>query len=391
MNDPIELARTAAEATQAASQIAQEHAAVAQRVATELEGLLATIKTRLEELEDTRAALTNVAVAADGKLAELAQAATSALATKTQINDEQAVIATKSAHIQSAQEHADKVRAEIDRIHVSATQQATETEGLRARAQTAMQSASELLSEIRGQKATADSDVTTIAAARETARAAAETTKGLADKAVTIEQRIADYEARLAALEAESKAKLETIVGFLPGATSAGLAHSFDDRRKTFLEPGKRWQWLFVGSLAVLVLLALSGLWNVYRAATPLTWDELGRLWLARLPIAGALIWLALHASRESALAKRLEEDYGYKAVIAASFQGFQNQMAEIGASAQAGSPLSKLCDDTLATISSPPGRIYEKHHLVVSPSGELASAAAKALGAEKKPGSAAP
>jgi hypothetical protein len=45
--------------------------------------------------------------------------------------------------------------------------------------------------------------------------------------------------------------------------------------------------------------------------------DELARLlWPSHvhLPIAAALIWLALHASHESALAKRLERDYGFKA-----------------------------------------------------------------------------
>ena len=133
-------------------------------------------------------------------------------------------------------------------------------------------------------------------------------------------------------------------------------------------------------------LLALTGLWNVYSANSLLGWDDLARLWIARLPIAGALIWLALHASRESALAKRLEEDYGYKAAIASSFQGFQKQMAEIGAKAPVGSPLAKLCDDTLSTIASPPGRIYDKHRLTVSPTGDLADAATKAI-SPVKPG----
>jgi hypothetical protein len=173
----------------------------------------------------------------------------------------------------------------------------------------------------------------------------------------SIEVRIAAYETRLAELDAQSKAQLVTITGLLPGATAAGLAHAFDDRRQTFLKPATRWQWLFVGSVVALVVLALTGLWNVYTDNSLLGWDDLGRLWLARLPIAGALVWLALHASRESALAKRLEEDYGYKAAVASSFQGFQKQMADIGTSAPQGSPLSKLCEDTLSTIASPPGR----------------------------------
>jgi hypothetical protein len=75
-------------------------------------------------------------------------------------------------------------------------------------------------------------------------------------------------------------------------------------------------------------------------------------------------------------LAKRLEEDYGYKSAIASSFQGFQQQMRDIGATAAPNSPLGKLCDDTLSTLASPPGRIYEKHGLTVTPTTEIAAIA---------------
>jgi hypothetical protein len=125
-----------------------------------------------------------------------------------------------------------------------------------------------------------------------------------------------------------------------------------------------------------------TGLWQAYGVGTALTYDHLARIWLARLPIAGALIWLALHASRESALAKRLEEDYGYKAAVAASFQGFHKQMAEMGQLSAGASdgPLSKLCADTLATIAAPPGRIYEGHKLTVTPTAELTKVVADAV-----------
>jgi hypothetical protein len=173
----------------------------------------------------------------------------------------------------------------------------------------------------------------------------------------------------------------------LPGATSAGLAHAFDKRRNTFLEPSKRWQWIFVGSIIALAVLAITGLFQVYNNGPTLTYGELFRLWLSRAPIAASLIWLALHASRESSLAKRLEEDYGYKSAIASSFQGFQQQMKEIGATVASSSPLGKLCGDTLSTLASPPGRIYERHALIVTPSTEvaaLAKAVADAINAKK-------
>jgi len=339
--------------------------------------LIASLRQQIAEVEGLRISATELASSLQAKLADAQAAATAAVAARTQVTDEQAVVATKSAHIQGAQEHADKVRAELDRAQTAATLFATEAEGHKNRAQTAVDAASKLLAEIRAHKASAADESEGISALHKAATESSTVTKKLADRSDSIEKRLAEYEVALAELRKQSEEQLQTITGLLPGATAAGLAHAFDDRRKTFLSPATKWQWLFVGSVACLVVLAITGLYNVYKDNTVLGWDDLARLWIARLPIAAALIWLALHASREAALAKRLEEDYGYKAAIAASFLGFQKQMARIGEDASAGSPLSQLCQDTLATIGSPPGRIYDKHRLTVTPAGELAEAAA--------------
>ena len=197
-------------------------------------------------------------------------------------------------------------------------------------------------------------------------------TKSLAEKSVTVEERIAAYESRLADLESQCAAQLKTIVGLLPGATSAGLAHAFDERRQTFLQPQRKWERLFIGSVAAIVVLAVVSLLQIFFGDYTLHYDEVLALWLSRLPVAGALIWLAMHASHEAALAKRLEEDYGYKSAIASTFLGFHKQMSEIGSSSADNEPLAKLCTDTLNTVASSPGRIYEKHKLTVSPAGEL-------------------
>lgn len=314
------------------------------------------------------------------KLAEVIAVATQAVAAKTQVTDDQAVIATKSDHIQKAQEHADKVRADLDRTLTTATQHATAAEGQKSSAQSAAENAAVLLAEIRTTKGAIETDAASIAATREGVEASAALTKGLADKSNVVEERIAAYERRLAELETQCATQLKTIESLLPGATSAGLAHAFDERRQTFLKPHDRWQWIFVGSVLVIVLLAGSGLWHAYHLDKVPTYDELVRLWLARLPVAGALVWLALHASRESALAKRLEEDYGYKAAIASCFEGFRKQMSEISMGVAADSQVAKLCENTLTTIATPPGRIYDKHKLVVSPTDELGNAV-KAVG----------
>ncbi len=309
-------------------------------------------------------------------LKDITTSATQAVAARTQIVDAQAVIATKSDHIQKAQEHADKVRAELDRALTAATQQATEAEGYKSRAQSAADNSATALAELQRVKASVETLVSAIETARETADEASSMMKGLADKSATIEARVADYEKRLADFEQQSEARLKDIEGLLPGATVAGLASSWNERQRAFLKPHSRWQWIFVGSVLALVLIALTGLIQVYHLEAAPTYDEILRLWLSRLPIAGALIWLALHASRESALAKRLEEDYGYKAAVASCLLGFQKQISHVGSDAADNPALAKLLENTLQTIASPPGRIYDQHKLTVSPSSELAEAA---------------
>lgn len=346
-----------------------------------IQQLLERVQVVANTAQDAKQGITASWAEAQLKLTEISAYATQAVAANTKITDHQAVVATKSDHIQKAQEHADAVRANLDRALTSATQQATATEAQQALAQHVVESLNSLLADAQKTGVAMESDKVAAVSARQQSEEAAAISKSLADKAEQVESRLDDYELRLKQLNEESIKQLSTITALLPGATSVGLAHSFDERRQTFLKPHNRWQWIFVGSVLAIVALTVSGLWHVYQSPTAPSYDELVRLWLSRLPVAGALLWLALHASHESALAKRLEEDYGYKAAIAAAFVGFQKQMKEIDAAGKAGGQLDKLCDNTLTAMASPPGRIYDKHELTVSPTTELAEAAKQAAG----------
>lgn len=309
-------------------------------------------------------------VTAETWLKAIGEVATKAATAASKIADDQSVIATKTEHIEDARKHADGVRADLDRAVVAVNKLVADAEGAETRTQSAADSASELQAAMVTKKGTADEDAAVIATAKSAAESVEAALKAMLIRATDAEKRVADYEERLASLEAQCKAQLQTITELLPGATSAGLAFAFDSRRKTFTEPSKRWQWLFVGSLVALVVLAGTGFYSAQHSDA--TYDTLWRLWLARLPIAAALVWLALHAARESALAKRLEEDYGYKAAIAASFLGFNEQMSKIAEKVKPDTPLAKLCGDTLETIGSPPGRIYDKHALTTTPGKEF-------------------
>jgi hypothetical protein len=344
----------------------------AEALMASLSGLVESAKTSAAATAESQSASANILVEFQTKLTEITAVGTQAAAARTQIADDQAVIATKSAHIQQAQEHADSVRASLDRTLTEATQQATEAEGLKSRAQSATDTATTLLTEIRTTKGSVETDATNVTDFRKSAEESASLAKGLADKSATIETRIAHYETRLAELDTESADRLEKVENLLRGATSAGLAHAFDQRRQTFLKPHGLWQWVFIGSLVLLVILALNGLWTVYHIDKAPQWDELVRMWLSRIPLVGALVWLAMHASREAALAKRMEEDYGYKSAIATCFEGFRKEMTAIDMSMKSDSALAKLCADTLTTMATPPGRIYDKHSLATTPLDEL-------------------
>ena len=306
---------------------------------------------------------------------ELEQIRTSVLSSQASVDDLQAVIASKSKHIEDAREHADNTRAAMDGVLAKIKQDAAQ---IVVFTEAAVSNATDIESTSKAVVAKTESIATilkTIDTQEAEARESAAILKKLATTAEEANARIMAYESELAGLINSSNKQLDVIVGLLPGATSAGLASAFEKRQNTFRRPVERWQSIYIGSIALLAILASAGIVQALMADHLLGYDELFRNWLTRLPFVGALIWLALYASREASLARRLEEDYGYKAAIATAFEGFQNQMKGIVNAGDVETPLSRLCTDTLAIIANPPGRIYEKHALTVTPGSELGEA----------------
>lgn len=309
------------------------------------------------------------------KLKEIGELATQSVAASSKIADSQAVIAEKSAHIEDAKKHSDDVRALLDKLLTESRAVQTKVAGLESETQEASEGAKGVVAELRALKASVDSEAAAIKKLSESSANDAERTKNLADRAKAIDERIGQYESDLADLSERSGQTLKEIEGLLPGATSTGLASAFDKRRQTFLEPAQRWQWIFVVALIALVILASTGLFQFLWKQGPLTLEEELQFLLIRLPVAGALIWLALHASHESTLARRLEEDYGYKATVAASFQGFHKQMHDMAEGVDHDSAIAILCKNTLAAIADPPGRIYDKKLRPVTPTSVVTEA----------------
>lgn len=335
------------------------------------------------ELTKIKAALNEALV----KVGEITNAATQALAAKTKIEDHQTVVATKSAHIEDARLHGDKVVSELDRELATAKQHAADADNHKSRAQAAADELIKVLADIKVKRDAVNADAEDVSAAMTEVEESATKTKGLADKAETVEKRLADYEHRLAELEdqgklrfadveGQGKALLKTIESLLPGAASTGLAYGFAERRDTFLKPIRNMEIMYVMSLALITVIAIANWFSFHEVAH--TFSDTMLLWLTRLPMVAPLILLVYHAAHKQALAERLEEAYGNKVAVCSSFVGFSKQLSEVGTEV-ATNALAKLYDNTLATIADPPGQIYDKHKLVVTP-GDVATEVAKTV-----------
>jgi hypothetical protein len=175
------------------------------------------------------------------------------------------------------------------------------------------------------------------------------------------------HEARVEKLSADLESLLKRVEGLLPGATSTGLASSFNKQKERFLGPQRRWLATFVGCIIGLVIVALpsfisaiSFIWNPSNSQLE-TWDETWRSLTLRLPIVLPLVWLGIYAGRNYMISLRLEEDYAYKEAISTSFEGYKREMEKITASEAVNpTPLTILCTNVLKAIAERPGRIYE-------------------------------
>ncbi|MBW3019484.1 hypothetical protein KY329_04860, partial [Candidatus Woesearchaeota archaeon] len=154
----------------------------------------------------------------------------------------------------------------------------------------------------------------------------AASTKLIADTADEKDKKVGEYEEQLKQLTTEYEQLNQKIENLLPGATSAGLASACKDRKDSFKTPKMSWTIVHIVSVAFLIGV---GCWVL--AVTKInSFQELIFFILERSPIIAAIVLLEEFARRNRNIAFRLEEDYGYKEVLASSFEGYKKQMLEI-------------------------------------------------------------
>jgi hypothetical protein len=171
------------------------------------------------------------------------------------------------------------------------------------------------------------------------------------------------HEKRVAALSAELQDLITRVEGLLPGATSAGLASSFNKQKSRFTDPQKLWLRTFVISILALVVVALPSFFAAIGVTHPAdqSWNGAWRNLVLRLPIWAPIVWLAIYAGRNYMMSLRMEEDYAYKEAISTAFEGYKREMEEIKAGDGVNpTPLTILCTNILRAIAERPGRIYE-------------------------------
>jgi hypothetical protein len=178
-----------------------------------------------------------------------------------------------------------------------------------------------------------------------------------------------EFESRLAEQLKSSEGLVQRMEGLLPGATSTGLASSFNAQKMRFKGPQERWLKVFITCIVLLCFLSLPGLYSYFHALLnghPVdgSWSQAWWNLAMRLPIVAPLIWLGIYAGRNYMLSLRLEEDYAYKEAISTAFEGYKREMEKIAAGdTTSPSPLTILCTNVLRAIAERPGRIYEGKH----------------------------
>ena len=169
--------------------------------------------------------------------------------------------------------------------------------------------------------------------------------------------------------EKEQKEKyeklFEQIESLLPGATSAGLAKAYQDRRKSYAYPIIGWSAVFILAMVSMFGAAYLNMENLK------TWEDTLRHLLHYAPLYVPAVWLAIYASKRRSESRALEEEYAHKEALAKSYSSYKLQIEQIGGDDK--SLIDKLLDKTIDTVSENPSKVLDRKHGDNSPVMDLA------------------
>ena len=183
-----------------------------------------------------------------------------------------------------------------------------------------------------------------------------------------------EFESQANAMEKtylELKARIESL---LPGATSAGLASAFKERKDKIERTKKGW---IIGALLSSVALVSLGVCSLFG------WMPSQGLVLSvagRSVIIVGLIFIEEFCRRNYNVATRLSEAYAYKEVLATSYLGYKEQMEEIPMPRKGDQEPDKghsvLMQTLLEKLREDPGKdVFDKERQIVGLPGFLDAA----------------
>lgn len=166
---------------------------------------------------------------------------------------------------------------------------------------------------------------------------------------------------------AEFESRTKEIESLLPGATSAGLASAFADRKNDIQKNKNWWIVLLIASASLLVCFGVFSLtpWgNKIGAASSFS---------GRIVIVAGLILLEEFARRNFNIISRLAESYAYKEALAKSYFGYKKQMEEIpmpsGNETEKTMGHSVLMETFLGKLDDEPGKhVFDKEKQIIGP-----------------------
>ena len=196
--------------------------------------------------------------------------------------------------------------------------------------------------------------------------------EGVSEFAYSIDvlsERVTKTEEKMTKLASDALSLRKKVEDLLPGATSAGLASAFRERKESFQNPARLWAIIFIASLVFLLVIAFVN--PVDLSIDKVTAENFHMYILIRLPFLVPIIWLALYSAHKHNQALRLEEEYAHKEAISKSFEGYKTQLLEIESDSTSAAA-EHLVNRTLEALARHPGRIYDVKREDVSPFGVI-------------------
>lgn len=175
-------------------------------------------------------------------------------------------------------------------------------------------------------------------------------------------KRLEVAEKRVLATDEAAKAAEDSVRKALKQVRDQGLASAFQRRSNQLRNERMVWGVLFLGSIVLLVFLAV----HFSRDISVFTFEELTVNLLRRLGLAAPAIWVGWYSAKQLGRVSRIQEDYEYKTASALAYQSYREEVGVLGNDGL----VEKLAGIAIDNFGDNPVRLYEQrsHDDAVTP-----------------------